>query len=80
MLVAGFSTPLCIFERSIGVQALSRYEGIRHVLVKDATHTWEYSDFGNGVFTRTFNEYLEHKDLSTTMVDEIDININHEFK
>ena len=75
LLIAGFSTPLCIFERSIGVRALSRYEGIQYVLVRDATHTWEYSDFGEDVFTRNFISYLEHKYLKTTSVDEITNNV-----
>jgi hypothetical protein len=71
LLIAGYSTPLCVFERPIGVQALSRYEELQMILVRDATHTWEYSDFGKQTFTRTFIEYLEHKYLATTTVDAI---------
>jgi len=46
--------------------------GVFQTFLKDATHTWEYSDFGKAVFTRTFIEYLEHKYLKTTTVDSIE--------
>jgi len=74
LLIAGYSTPLCVIERPVGIYTLSRYNGIQMVLVRDATHTWEYNDFEEFTFTRRYIEYLEHRFLSTTTVEEIMIN------
>jgi|APSaa5957512535_1039671.scaffolds.fasta_scaffold27011_4 hypothetical protein len=72
LLIAGYSTPLCVIGRPVGIDTLSSYEGIDLILVRDATHTWEYSDFnGEDTFTRKYIEYLEHAYLPTTTVNGI---------
>ena len=73
LLIAGYSTAACVFVRPIGVLELVKFNGIELILVRDATHNWEYENYEEGTATKTFIQFLEMDYLPSTTTASIDI-------
>ena len=75
LLIGGYSTAACVFTRPIGILELVKFKGIKLILVRDATHNWEYENYTEGTATKSFIQFLEMDYLPSTTTASINISI-----